>query len=318
MNVYSLYVTLTRFERNYFNSVIEFIKTKNVSNLVIIHLNFAFKSVINNLKLNTKPLVCGIYLFSGDTFSFTQKSFTTFDDLVSVFPKFSGNTNAFIYSGHSNGMFMMKRRIRILRVDDFCELTYRVVGKKLDVLGYDCCLCGNINCLTTSYNYANYVIASSGYWAEISMLRTNAFYNFVGNIALFSKNVVAELINRETQSKENYITNYSVYELNNSLLELAKLTLKYKDQFITKKNVIIESYYYKDLECCFKDLNIDIKPLIDKFVLFTRFPTNKCYNTRKSKKANKSYPSSLSIITKRPVKGGLPAFGDIFLKRNNL
>lgn len=308
MNIYSLYVTRSRYERNYFNYLLKNINFKNV---VIVHLDFHYLDHVDNLKINTKNINYTLYQ-NGNVVSGILK---TFDQLVGIFPRFNnGLDNFFMYSGHSNGMYLMNKNIKLLRIDDFCELAYRVVGKKIDVLGFDCCLCGNINCLSTCYNYTKYIVAASGYWAELSMLQTKSIYHYQGDkdIKNYLKNIVTEMINIESVSGD-FITNYSIYEMNNSLLQLIRLTLNYKDSFTKKKNVIIENYYYKDLECAFKEIGIDIKKLLEAFVLFCRFKTNKCYTVKKKKSASKSYPSNLSIITKRPINCGLPTYGDIFL-----
>jgi hypothetical protein len=97
-----------------------------------------------------------------------------FEDLVNLF-KFepNGMKNAFVYSGHSNGINLMKHNIRILRVEDFCELSYRTLKQKADVLIFDCCLCGNIGTLYVCYDYTKYVLASSSYQSYLSILQTS-------------------------------------------------------------------------------------------------------------------------------------------------
>jgi hypothetical protein len=314
MNIYSLYITVTREEREYFEYLVDYISQNKIKNLVIVHLDIYYLATVCNLKLNKKVLNYTKFIFDNEV-QVSHGTFKTFEELVNIYPRFNNTfLNFFMYSGHSNGMYMMKRKVRPLRIDDFCELAYNVVGKKLDVLGFDCCLCGNINCLATCYPFTNYVIAASGYWADMSMLQTKAIYQRPTNLVNYLKQVVSETIGIELMNHDNYITNYCIYSINKYLLELIKLTLKYKDSFTIKKNYLIENCYYKDLECAFKDLGINIKGLLDKFVIYSRFKSNKCYSVKKSKKANKSYPSSLSILTKRPIKCGPPTTGDLFLR----
>jgi hypothetical protein len=102
--------------------------------------------------------------------------------------------------------------------------------------------------------------------------------------------------------------------MNDSLNNLIELVLKYKDSFNLKKSYIMEKSYYKDIECEFKEnFNIDILPILKGFIRFIRFPIKKCRNTVVSKNANKSAPSSIIIILKRPIHE-IPTRADIFLK----
>ena len=123
------------------------------------------------------------------------------------------------------------------------------------------------------------------------------------------------MISLENNNKDNFITDYALYHLNDYFTQLVNLTLKFKDQF-KSKSYIIDKIYYKDLECVFRDLNIDIKEVLSKIVWFIRFKVKKCHSVKKSKKANKSNPSAMSIILKNPIKGSLVPAGSIFYLQN--
>ena len=69
---------------------------------------------------------------------------------------------------------------------------------------------------------------------------------------------------------------------------------------------------YKDLECCFSELGIDINPILDKFVISGRYRKYQCVNKKLSKLKESSIPSKLMIVLKRPIKKGIQTQGDIF------
>ena len=62
-----------------------------------------------------------------------------------------------------------------------------------------------------------------------------------------------------------------------------------------------------------ENFNIDISSILKRFIRFQRFPIKKCRDTPVSKNANKSAPSSIIIILKRPIHE-IPTRADIFLK----
>ena len=71
MNVYSLYVTITNYEREYFEYLITFIKQNNFKNVNIVHLNFDHRDHIQNLKLNKKGIQFTVYRF-GETLTISK------------------------------------------------------------------------------------------------------------------------------------------------------------------------------------------------------------------------------------------------------
>jgi len=109
-----------------------------------------------------------------------------------------------------------------------------------------------------------------------------------------------------------YDTNYNIYKISPSVLELAQLTLNNKHQFSNKHSFVVDFAKYKDLECCFAELGIDIKPLLADICVYTTYNKIKCVNTKQSHKKDKAVPSCLMVVLKRTNRKGLPTIGDIF------
>jgi hypothetical protein len=295
MNIHSLYITRSKDEREYFSGLLGFMRRFS-QNYKIVLIDFNWDDVITNIKFSEQRMVANVYTDSKDF----SKVIYNFEDLVKLFEfKENGLSNAFVYSGHSNGVLLMKHNIRILRIEDFCELSFRTLKKKADVLIFDCCLCGNISVLNICYNYTNYIIAGSGYWSNLSILYTQSIHKKYNNIESFLKDSIKEFIQIEESTKKAFTTDIILYKMNKYVLEVIDIVKQYK--FKKDGNYIIEKKYYKDLWCALKE-NIDIKSLLDKFILFRRFEVNKCHNKPKGYKTDYSWPSDLSIILKNPTK----------------
>ena len=309
MNIYSLYVTRSREEREYFFKILKSIK----NNVQIVHLDFKYTDSVFNMKFYKQSINAVKYTFKNKILTKKTTVIYDFDDLVRLYNRLPGK-NVFIYSGHSDGMYLVKHNIRLLRIEDFGDLIFKVLGKKTDLIIFDCCLCGNIGCLSICKDYTDYVIASTSYWSYLSVLETPSLYSETSDTLLLAKNVVNELIQIEENTKNAYNTDFCLYEMNDSLNNLIDLVLKYKDSFNLKKSYVMEKSYYKDIECEFKEnFNIDISSILKRFIRFQRFPIKKCRDTPVSKNANKSAPSSIIIILKRPIHE-IPTRADIFLK----
>jgi hypothetical protein len=124
------------------------------------------------------------------------------------------------------------------------------------------------------------------------------------------KKIVKEGIQNEKKIPNTVISNFLVYEINYYVPIIATLTILYKKYF--KGNYVIDKKYYKDLSCCFKNIGINIKPLLNKVIKYQRFSTI-CRNRKSGKKSKKSIPSGLIIISRRPIKHNtLPTASDIF------
>ena len=315
MNIYSLYVTRSREEREYFYKVLEQLGN-NVqrTNVQIVHLDFKYTDVYYNMKFYKQSINAVKYTLKNGLFNKKSSIIYDFDDLVRLYTPNSGKS-IFIYSGHSDGMYLVKHNIRILRIEDFCELTFKVLGgRKADLIIFDCCLCGNIGCLSICRDYTNFVIASTSYWSYLSVLETPSLYSKNTDTLFLGKNVINDIIHIEETTKDTFKTEFCLYEMNDSLNKLIELVLKYKDSFNLKKSYIMEKSYYKDIECEFKEnFNIDISFILKGFIRFQRFPVKKCQHRKVSKNANKSAASSLVIILKRPIHE-IPTKADIFLK----
>ena len=210
INIFNIYVTRSREERNYFKKI----KFVNSTSFVqIVHLDFKYNQVVKNMKYFRQKMVVTVY-----NKSVYQKVIYDLDDLINLFivPQ-NNNKNIFIYTGHGNGIYLMKKNIRPLRTEDFCEIINRTV-KKADLVIYDCCLQGNIACLTITYPFAKYVIASTSYQSYISILITNNLYLFNGNLLDYCKNVLQELAIKELHQNDTYKTDFVLYEMNENVL----------------------------------------------------------------------------------------------------
>jgi len=316
LNIYDLYITRSKPELDYFYKLIHFLQFVELgdTHVQLIHLDFRHNDIVPNIKFTNSEMIARIYTFSSNIKSRREVLIYNLEDLIKLYVYRSG-TNVFIYTGHSDGMYLVKKKVRILRIEDFCELVYRVNQKqKTELIIFDCCLCGNIGTLYICYPFTNYVMASTSYQSYLSVLETHNLYKFNKE---HCKNIIKEIASLEKVDKDAYDTDFSVYKMNEYLLEFIQLTLKYKDQFNYSKSYVIDSAQYKDLECSFNDIGIDVTSLLNKFVLFNRYQKQNCRNRKISKKKDSSAPSKLMIVLKRPIRTNLGTKSDIFLKQIN-
>jgi hypothetical protein len=306
VNIYGIYVTRSREEREYFKKI----KIKH-SFAQIVHLDFKYNQIVKNMKYFRQKMIVTVY-FNKTNY---KKVIYNLDDLIALFTIIqNGNPNVFIYSGHGNGIMLMKKNIRPLRTEDFCEIIAKTV-KKADLVIYDCCLHGNIACLTITYPFAKYVIASTSYQSDISILIADNLYCFNGNLLNYCKNILHEIILKESEYNYNYITDFVLYEMNKNILKIAEITLKSKHLFDYHKSYVIDYSYYKDLNCSFKEIGINIEPLLNKTVKYQRYNQTKCINHKiYLNKDNESSGSKLIVVVKNPIKNGLPTQSDKFFK----
>jgi hypothetical protein len=310
VNIYSLYVTRSKAERHYFYKLLEHIKKGSFNLFTLVHLDFRYDAVYQNMKYNNKLITAFVYTFGKDV-SLEKINIYNLEDLKKLFKKNNNSDkNVFVYSGHSDGINLKKSKIEILRIQDFCEIINNTLGgEKADLIIYDCCLCGNINCLSVSRNYTKYVIAATSYWSYMSVLMTNAIYTDL-NIIDYCKSIVSETVNLENggNKKEIYYTSFVIYSMNKDLDILIDFVLKNKHLINKKQNNVINNYYYKSIDCSFKKIN----DLLNKIVIYQRFKKNKCYSRKLSNKANHGIPTKMMVITRNPSKNGIPTEGDIF------
>ena len=314
LNIYDLYITRSKVELDYFYRLLHFLQFVELgtSYVQIVHLDFRNDEVVPNIRFTNTEMIARVYTFSKENKTLKTQIIYNLGDLINLYEYRSG-TNVFVYTGHSDGMYLVKKKVRILRIEDFCELVYNVnKGKKADLIAFDCCLCGNIGTLYVCYPFTNYVLASTSYQSYLSILETHNVYKN-NDIPLYVKSIIKEIGSLEKVEQNAYDSNFSLYSMNDSLLELVNLILQFKNQFNYKKSYVIDSAQYKDLECSFKELNINITPLLNKIVVFNRYPNKTCGNRKLSKKKDYSIPSKLMIILKRPIRTDLHTKADIFL-----
>jgi hypothetical protein len=318
VNIFNLYVTINKYELNYFYKVVHFLQFMDFKpgvNVQIVHFDFKTNERVANITLNKRPLFVSVFTFSSTGKNMYQKYITNIRDIVDLYNPVSNGANVWIYSGHGGGNYLAKKNVRLLRIEDFCEIVYRVIGKPADLIIFDCCLCGSINCLYTCAinNSAKYVMAASSYQSYLSVMHTQSLYRFNDDIVTYCKGILKEMSSFEKVEREAYDTNFNIYQLTPAVLELAQLTLDYKDLFKLKKSFVIDNAKYKDLECCFSELGINIKPLLDDITLFTRYTKSKCVNVKQPRNKDTSIPSRLTVVLKRPKRKGLIITqGDIF------
>jgi hypothetical protein len=315
LNIYNLYITRSKPELEYFKKLVHFLSYVELkeTHLQVVHLDFKSKDSIPNIKYNLTKMIATVYTFSSAERTVYQTVIYNLDNLISLYKHRSG-PNVFIYTGHSDGMYLVKKKVRILRIEDFCELTFKVnKGVKADLMIFDCCLCGNIGALYLCYNFTNYVIGSTSYQSYLSLLHTHCAYRFNGNIVNYAKEIIKELGNKEKSDDQAYDSNFSLYSMNEHLLKLIDLVLQFKNRFDYRKSFVIDYSYYKDIECLFKELAMDINGLLDKIVVFNRYQKQKCINRKLHKKKDYSIPSKLMIVLKRPIRTDLGTSADIFL-----
>jgi len=317
MNIYDLYITRCKSELDYFYKLVHFLSYIELNDtfLQLVHLDFRYNSVVPNIKLNNSEIFAHVYTFSKNEKKVYKTVIYNLNDLANLYFYRTG-TNVFIYSGHSDGMYLVKRKVRLLRIEDFCELVYRVNNsQKADLIIFDCCLCGNIGTLYLCYNYTKYVLASTSYQSYLSILQTHNLYKSM-DILNYCKGIIKEMGSLEKVDPEAYDSNFSVYQMNEYVLEFIQLVLAYKSQFNYQKSYVIDYSYYKDLECSFKDIGINVTPLLNKFVLFNRYPHINCKNHKLAKKKDYSIPSKLMIVLKRPIHTDVETKADIFLLKH--
>jgi len=298
MGIYNLYVTRSRLERKYFYSKV--IKPE----YFIVHMDFRYDQIVRNIKTISQQIPATVY-FNGKV---QKVILTNFQDLINLFKSVSlPGPTVFVYSGHSDGMYLAKNNIRPLRIEDFADLIKNTVGT-CELIIFDCCLCGNLYTLDSCKYLTKYILAATSYWSFMSVLELDNL------ITLSPIEMIKGMLSLEHEHrKESYVTDYVLYHINVHVIDkLVELTIKCKEYFNLKDSYIIDAGYYKDLECEFKDLGIDVSKLINKIVLSSRYPESICNSHKRSKRSNTSVPSRLMVVLKKPKKD-IPTMADRFI-----
>ena len=215
VNIFNLYVTINKYELNYFYKVVHFLQFMDFKpgvNLQIVHFDFKTNERVANITINKRPLFASVFTFSSTGKNMYQKYITNIQDIVDLYNPGTTGANVWIYSGHGGGNYLAKKNVRLLRIEDFCEIVYRVIGKPADLMIFDCCLCGSINCLYTCTinNSAKYVMAPSSYQSYLSVVHTQSLYRFNDDIVTYCKGVVKEMSSIEKVDREAYDTNFNI------------------------------------------------------------------------------------------------------------
>ena len=202
MNIYSLYVTRSKDEREYLYRVLEFIQ-RNKYSAQIVHMDFKWNAEVSNIRFNKQSIPVKKYNYIHGYPTIKTYTITCLDDLIKLYIHIPGKS-LFMYSGHSDGMYLVKHNIRLLRIEDFCYFAKSIIHTKADVFVFDCCLCGNINCLSVCRGYTDYIIASTSYWSFLSILETHGIYEPANNMVDYCKKMIRQLIRIEKKNKRYF------------------------------------------------------------------------------------------------------------------
>ena len=314
-NVYAIYVCITKFERDYFNKILLFLEKIDKISLQLVLLNFKYNAKVNLLAYNNVPIKATFYNYHDGSKEVSEINITNLESISKIYtPKYDG-LNVFLYSGHGNGLHLVKNKIKILRTEDIAHLCWDILKQKADLIVFDCCLEATISTLNICYNYTKYLVATSSYHSYESYLMTQSIYKSSNNdIIEYSISFIEEFIQTEQKNKKDTVSSINLYQMNETVPDFVNMVMKYKDSFKAKKSFVIDKTYYKDLECAFKELGINILPILQKFVIYQRLHKDHCINRIRSKMSNKSNPSNLMIVLKNPIRD-ISSLSDIWLKR---
>jgi len=312
VNIYNLCITRSKPELDYFYKVVHFLKFMEFKpgvTLQIVHFDFKSRDRVKNITVNTQPLYVTVYTMD----RVYQVYVKTLKDIVNLFtPPKNNSPNVWIYTGHSDGIYLARNNIRLFRIEDFCQICSSVIQKPADLMIFDCCLCANINCLYTCYNYTKIVMAASSYQSYLSVIHTQSLYRFNGDILKYCRQITREMSSFEKVDSLAYDSNFNIYRMTPIVLQLAQMTISYRKQFKKRKSFVVEFTTYKDLECCFRELGIDINRLLDDICIYTRYTKTQCVNRKQSRGKHSAIPSRLMVVLKTPKRGDIPTRGDIF------
>ena len=282
INIYSLYLTFNKDDIKIFYDVLKkIIIYNNHQNIKILHVRFHKNDVLHTIRDNKNKLDCEYITIINGKLSITQINIYKIHDIISLFKEDkSSGINIFTYSGHSDGLHFIHRKIHLLSVKDFGYIIKKILMKKADYIICDICLCGNINFLNILKNNTKYVIASPSYFSYLSILTMKNMYIYPTdkNLITFGKNIIKEYIKISIKDKhiyKSFNTNLVLYEINDKLLELIKLVKKYKNDYnmhLCKINK--DDYYYIDVLCALKSANYnnmdDVKDMFNSIVKYQK------------------------------------------------
>jgi hypothetical protein len=283
INIYSLYLTFNKDDIKIFYDVVkQIIINNNHQNIKILHVRFHKNDVLHTIRNNKNKLDCEYITIINGKLSITQVNIYKIHDIISLFKQNkSSGINIFTYSGHSDGLHFIHRKIHLLSVKDFGYIIKKTLMKKADYIICDICLCGNIGFLNIVKNNTKYVIASPSYYSYLSILTMKNMYIYPkdNNIITFGKNIIKEYIKTSIKDKhiyKSFNTNLVLYEVNDKLLELIKIVKKYKNDYnMHKCKINKEDYYYIDVLCALKSVNYDdmssIKEMYKSIIKYQKY-----------------------------------------------
>lgn len=247
INIHNLYISFNEEDRVIFYEVLaDILKYNNNNNIAIVHIKFNEGDVIDNINYIDKPLLAEVVTIKKNKLFIKQTEIVNINNIIDIFKKNCVHSrNIFVYSGHSDGLYLIHKKIHILSLKNFMEIIQKSICKKADLIIGDACLLGNIGSLKICKNYSKYMISSPAYYGYVSMMSMQNLYKFT-NLVTYGKNIIDEYAIIQKSS-----FNVVLYELKNKnlqdiidIVKKEKDNIKYKSCAINKKD-----YYYVNVEC---------------------------------------------------------------------
>ena len=298
INIHNIYMTYDDDERIvFYNIFTDMLKYNSNNNITVIHFRFNKTDIVDNIEYIDNPLDAEIITIKGNKLMIKQTKIKSLQNIIDIYKENTTyDRNVFVYSGHSDGLYLIHKKIFLLSLKNFTEIIKKSIGKKADLIIGDACLLGNISSLNTCKDAAKYMISSPGYYGYTSMLSMKSLYKFPGHgkhkLIRYGEKLIDEYIDNIKVS-----ANIILYKLHNQdLLDIINVMKQYKDKlrhYVCAINK--QDYYYIDVECGLIDIGyqdfVSFQNKLDNIVKYHRY-----------KRINESKISRLLIILKKPNK----------------
>jgi hypothetical protein len=259
-------------------------KIHNDNNIKIVHIRFNINDTIDNIKYNKKILDSEIITIKNGKLFIEQTQIRSLKDIIKIFKKNNlSSRNVFIYSGHSDGLFLIHRKIHLLSLKDYMYIIKNVLGNnKADLIYGDACLMGNIGALYIVKKYTKYFIGSPSYYDYQSVLSMEHLYKFpdegYNRLVNYGKSIIDEYIYKLEKSfkYKSFVLNLALYEMNEDLQEFINIVKVYRKDFPYNKCAINKvDYYYVDIACAFQKMKYNDMDFINRkmnnFIKYHRY-----------------------------------------------
>ena len=92
-----------------------------------------------------KPLDAKVVTFKENKTLIRPIKVSNIDDIAEIYKKNCiYNRNIFVYSGHSDGLFLIHKKIHLFSLKNFMEIIRKSISKKADIVFGDACLLGKV------------------------------------------------------------------------------------------------------------------------------------------------------------------------------